>query len=408
MSQGKKKILWAGQQMPVLTALRERLVKNKILEGVRIAACLHVTAETANLVLALKAGGAKVALCASNPLSTQDDVAQSLRRDFKIEVFAKKGVDNKEYYQQVKKALSMSPYLTVDDGADLVTYLHTKSRRLLKGVWGGTEETTTGVMRLRAMAKADKLRYPLIAVNDALTKYLFDNRYGTGQSTIDGIIRATNILLAGKAVVVAGYGWCGRGVAMRARGLGARVVITEIDPVKSLEAVMDGFEVLTMRQAAPRGDIFVTTTGDIDVITKLHFPFMKDGVILANAGHFDVEINLVDLKRSSVEVNQIRDNLQEYKLKNGKRIYLLGEGRLVNLAAAEGHPPQVMDMSFAGQVLALEYLVKNHQQLKPGVYNLPAEIDEEIAELKLKLIGVDYDTLTPKQKKYLSNWQVGT
>lgn len=405
---GKQKILWAGKQMPVMTALTERFKKSQVFAGVRISACLHVTAETANLVLALKVGGAQVALAASNPLSTQDDVAQSLRRDFKMNVFAKRGVNNKEYYKQLKNAVAHGPQLTVDDGADLVTYLHTKAKKLLKDVWGGTEETTTGVIRLRSMAKAGKLRYPLIAVNDALTKHLFDNRYGTGQSTIDGILRATNVLLAGKVVVVAGYGWCGRGVAMRARGLGSRIVITEVDPIKALEALMDGFEVMTMVQAAWLGDIFVTTTGDIDVITKQHFALMKEGAILCNSGHFDVEINLADLKRLSTQVAEIRSNLQEYTLKNGKRIYLLAEGRLVNLAAAEGHPPTVMDMSFANQALALEYLVKNHKNLKPNVYTVPQEIDNEIAELKLKLTGVVYDKLTPKQKKYLASWQVGT
>lgn len=408
ISRGKQKILWAGKQMPVIAALTERFKKSQIFADVRISACLHVTAETANLMLVLKAGGAQVALAASNPLSTQDDVAQSLRRDFKINVFAKRGVDNKEYYKQLKSAVVHGPQLTVDDGADLVTYLHTKAKKLLKGVWGGTEETTTGVIRLRSMAKAGKLRYPLIAVNDALTKHLFDNRYGTGQSTIDGILRATNVLLAGKMVVVAGYGWCGRGVAMRARGLGSRVVITEVDATKALEALMDGFEVMTMAQAARLGDIFVTTTGDIDVITKQHFVLMKEGAILCNSGHFDVEINLADLKHLSVQVAEIRNNLQEYTLKNGKRIYLLAEGRLVNLAAAEGHPPTVMDMSFANQALALEYLVKNYKNLKPDVYTVPQEIDNEIAELKLKLTGVAYDKLTPKQKKYLANWKVGT
>ncbi len=401
MSQGKNKILWAAKQMPVLAALGERFKKSQIFSGVRISACLHVTAETANLILSFKKGGAQVSLAAFNPLSTQDDLSSSLRRDFKINVFGKRGVNNQEYYQQIESAVAFGPQLTIDDGADLVTYLHTKSKKLLKGVWGGTEETTTGVVRLRAMAKSGKLRYPLIAVNDALTKHLFDNRYGTGQSTIDGIIRATNIsniLLAGKILVVAGYGWCGRGVALRARGLGARVIITEVDPLKALEAIMDGFEVMPMKKAASLGDIFVTATGDIDVITKLHFPLMKGGAIICNTGHFDVEINLTDLGRLSTNITQIRSNLQKYKLKNHKSIYLLAEGRLVNLVAAEGHPAMVMDMSFANQALVLEYLVKNHQQLKPGVYTVPSEIDNAIAQLKLKLTGVKCDELTPKQK----------
>ncbi|MFA4937572.1 MAG: adenosylhomocysteinase [Patescibacteria group bacterium] len=405
---GARKINWVAKQMPVLEAIKSDFKKRQSFSNVKISACLHVTAETANLVLALKAGGAQVALCGSNPLSTQNDIVQSLKRDYKMAVFAKRGINNKEYYNNVRSCLVQSPQLTVDDGADLVTYVHTKNKRWLKKIWGGTEETTTGVSRLKIMAQAKKLSYPIIAVNSALTKHLFDNRYGTGQSTIDGIIRATNVLIAGKVVVVAGYGWCGRGVAMRARGLGARVVVTEVDPVKALEVIMDGFEILTMKRAAVLGDIFVTVTGDIDVITKEHLTLMKDGAIICNSGHFDVEINLADLKRLSVGVTDIRSNLQEYKLRTGKNLYLLAEGRLVNLAAAEGHPAAVMDMSFANQALALEYLVANKGKLENKVYSVPAEIDIKIAQLKLKALGLTIDSLSSRQKKYINSWQIGT
>ena len=404
---GKNRIVWAGQHMPVVAALTERFAKTQPFKDVRISACLHITAETANLAHALKAGGAQVALSASNPLSTQDDVVAALKR-LRIAVFAKRGVDNRTYYQHIKASLAHKPHLTVDDGADLVTYLHTKAKGMLKHVWGGTEETTTGVVRLKAMAKAGKLRYPLIAVNAALTKHLFDNRYGTGQSTLDGIIRATNVLIAGKVFVVAGYGWCGKGVAMRAKGLGARVMVTEVHPVRALEAVMDGFEVAPMSAAAKVGDIFVTTTGDTDVITVAHFKVMKSGAIVANSGHFDVEVDVKGLRKLAAEVHEVRANLVEYTLKNGKKIYLLAEGRLVNLGAAEGHPSSVMDLSFANQALALEYLVKHHTELKPKVYDVPEEIDKEIAHLKLKSLKVGIDTLTPKQRRYLAAWQAGT
>jgi len=407
MPKGDQRIAWAGQNMPVVRVIAERFQREQPFKGVRISACLHVTAETANLVLALKTGGAQIALSASNPLSTQDDVVAALKRQ-KFAVFAKRGVDTREYYRHIKASLEHKPQLTVDDGADLVTYLHTKGKRLLKGVWGGTEETTTGVIRLRAMAKAGKLKYPLIAVNSALTKHLFDNRYGTGQSTIDGIIRATNVLLASKILVVAGYGWCGRGVAMRARGLGARVVVCEVDHVKALEALMDGYEVMPMSRAARLGDLFVTTTGDIDVITAEHFKVMQDGAIVANSGHFDVEINVPQLKKLAKSVTEVREYMQEFVMKDGRRIYLLAEGRLVNLAAAEGHPASVMDMSFANQALALEYLVKSKGKLKPQVYDVPMEVDEQIAQLKLKALRVGIDTLTPKQRKYLGSWQAGT
>ncbi len=407
MPKGDQRIAWAGQNMPVVRVIAERFQREQPFKGVRISACLHVTAETANLVLALKTGGAQIALSASNPLSTQDDVVAALKRQ-KFAVFAKRGVDTREYYRHIKASLEHKPQLTVDDGADLVTSLHTKGKRLLKGVWGGTEETTTGVIRLRAMAKAGKLKYPLIAVNSALTKHLFDNRYGTGQSTIDGIIRATNVLLASKILVVAGYGWCGRGVAMRARGLGARVVVCEVDHVKALEALMDGYEVMPMSRAARLGDLFVTTTGDIDVITAEHFKVMQDGAIVANSGHFDVEINVPQLKKLAKSVTEVREYMQEFVMKDGRRIYLLAEGRLVNLAAAEGHPASVMDMSFANQALALEYLVKSKGKLKPQVYDVPMEVDEQIAQLKLKALRVGIDTLTPKQRKYLGSWQAGT
>ncbi|MBI5465833.1 MAG: adenosylhomocysteinase [Candidatus Kerfeldbacteria bacterium] len=408
MSKGKNKILWAARQMPVLAGIAERFVKVKPLLDVRISACLHVTSETANLALALKSGGASLRLCASNPLSTQDEVVQSLKRDYKIPVFARRGVTSKQYYQDIKQCLGPGPQLTVDDGADLVTYLHTKTKRLLKGVWGGTEETTTGVLRLQAMAKARQLRYPVMAVNSALTKHLFDNRYGTGQSTIDGILRATNILLAGKIIVVVGYGWCGRGVAARARGMGARVIVTEVNPIRVLEAQMDGYEVMPMLKAAKLGQVFITTTGNRDVITREHIKLMPEGAILANAGHFDVEVDVAGLKKMAKSVATVRPQVEEYELPDGRKIYLLAQGRLVNLAAAEGHPASVMDMSFANQALALEYLVQNHKVLKPAVYTVPPEIDLTIAELKLRALGVGYDTLTPKQRRYLEGWKFGT
>ncbi|MBI5733843.1 MAG: adenosylhomocysteinase, partial [Candidatus Kerfeldbacteria bacterium] len=376
---GKSRILWSASQMPVLGQIALEFARSRPFQNVKISVCLHVTAETANLVLALKQGGAQVSLSASNPLSTQAEVVQSLKKDFHVAVYAQRGVDNKQYYQQIRECLKLGPNLTVDDGADLVTYIHTKSKGLLKKVWGGTEETTTGVARLKIMAQKQQLKYPIIAVNSALTKHMFDNRYGTGQSTIDGILRATNILLAGKVVVVAGYGWCGRGVAARARGMGSRVIITEVNPVRALEALMDGYQVMTMLEAARQGEIFITTTGNTDIITKNHFKLMKSGVILANAGHFNDEINIKNLQNLSVSVKEVRDNMEEYILSGGKRVYLLGQGRLVNLAAAEGHPASVMDMSFANQALSLEYLVRHKSELKPAVYPVPEKIDLAIA-----------------------------
>lgn len=405
---GRLRIEWAEQEMPVLRSIKERFSKVKPLKGISIAACLHVTTETANLMETLKAGGAEIHLCASNPLSTQDDVAASLVKNSGIPVFAIKGEDRKTYYQHIKSALSIKPNITLDDGADLVSTLHMEETALLKNLIGGTEETTTGVIRLRAMAKDGALKYPIIAVNDAYTKYLFDNRYGTGQSTIDGIMRATNRLIAGSIFVVCGYGWCGRGVAMRAKGLGARVIITEVDPLKALEATMDGFEVMPIADAARIGDIFVTATGDINVISKDCFKLMKDGAILCNTGHFNVEIDIEALKKISRKKRLIRDYVEEFTLKSGRRLYLLGEGRLINLAAAEGHPSAVMDMSFANQALSVEYLVKNAKRLDKMVYRVPEEIDREIARLKLKALGIDIDRLTVEQKKYLKSWQMGT
>jgi adenosylhomocysteinase len=405
---GKLRIEWAAKDMPVLKLIKTRFEKRKPLKGFRIAACLHVTTETAVLMETLKAGGAEVSLCASNPLSTQDDVAASLAKHLKIPVFAIKGEDNNTYYKHIKSALNLKPNITMDDGADLVSTLHTKGRKLIKDVIGGTEETTTGVIRLRAMANKGILQYPIIAVNDAYTKYLFDNRYGTGQSTIDGILRATNRLMAGSVVVVSGYGWCGKGVAMRAKGMGARVIVTEVGPLRGLEATMDGFEVMPIKQAASIGDIFITVTGDISVINKAHFPLMKDGAILCNSGHFNVEIALNELKKITRKQRTIRDFVQEFTLKNGKRIYVLGEGRLVNLAAAEGHPPAVMDMSFANQALSAEYLAREGESLKKIVYSVPTKIDREIAALKLSSMGIRIDKLTTEQKKYLSSWEMGT
>ncbi len=405
---GKLRIEWAGRFMPVLKLIRERFAKEKPLKGVYLAACLHVTTETANLMLTLKAGGAKLRLCASNPLSTQDDVAASLVKDYGVEVFAIRGVNNTDYYKHINSALDIQPAITMDDGADLVSTLHSKRRKLLAGVKGGTEETTTGVIRLRAMAKDDALTYPVIAVNDSETKYLFDNRYGTGQSTLDGIIRATNFLIAGSTVVIAGYGWCGKGVAMRAKGLGAKVIVTEVNPVKALEAEMDGFRVMPMIKAAPLGDLFVTLTGDIDVINAKIFEHMKDGAVVCNSGHFDVEINKSDLAELTTKKREIRREVVEHTLSNGRKVYFLSEGRLINLSAAEGHPAMVMDMSFANQSLAAEYILKHGAELERKVYNLPTRLDQEIAVLKLCSMGVKIDKLTPRQKEYLASWQEGT
>jgi adenosylhomocysteinase len=405
---GKRKIEWANQQMPVLQLIRKRFIKEQPLKGVRLSACLHVTSETANLAITLRDGGAEVVLCASNPLSTQDEVAACLVKDYSIPTFAIKGEDNETYYAHLAAALDHKPQITMDDGADLVTQLLTKRKELVTGVIGGTEETTTGVIRLRAMAKDGTLKYPVISVNDALTKHMFDNRYGTGQSTIDGILRATNLLIAGMRVVVAGYGWCGRGVAMRAKGLGADVIVTEINPVRGLEAVMDGFRVMTMAEAAKIGEIFVTVTGDKSVLAHDHFERMKDGAVICNSGHFNVEIDIPALEKLSISKKPARPFVEEYAMKDGRRIYLLGEGRLINLSAAEGHPAAVMDMSFANQALAAEYLIKHHSELKPQVYAVPEPIDKEIARIKLESMGVTLDRLTPEQEKYLASWSEGT
>ncbi|MEW6214499.1 MAG: adenosylhomocysteinase [Nitrospirota bacterium] len=404
---GRLRIEWAAKEMPVLRSIAERFKREKPLKGFRVSACLHITTETANLMETLTAGGAEVSLCASNPLSTQDDVAASLIRFSKTPVFAIKGEDRRSYYRHINEVLSLKPHITMDDGADLVSTLH-KHRRGLKNLIGGTEETTTGVIRLRAMAENGVLRYPIIAVNDAYTKYLFDNRYGTGQSTIDGIMRATNRLIAGSNFVISGYGWCGKGIAMRAKGMGARVIITEINPLRALEATMDGFELMPIREASKIGDIFVTATGDINVISKDCFTLMKDGAILCNSGHFNVEISIDDLRKMSNNRRVIRDFVEEYTLKKNRRIYLLGEGRLINLAAAEGHPSAVMDMSFANQALCAEYIVKNYTRLGNKVYSVPEEIDREIARLKLKAMGIRIDTLSKEQKRYLKSWEMGT
>ncbi len=406
---GRYKIEWAGREMPVLHLIRERFSKERPLDGVRLSACLHITAETANLAHTLQLGGADLVLTASNPLSTQDDVAASLVTHFEIPVYAIKGEDDKTYYQHIEAALAHRPNITMDDGADLVSELHKGHTALLENVIGGTEETTTGVIRLRAMAREGALRFPVLAVNDSMTKHLFDNRYGTGQSTMDGIIRATNILIAGKTVVIAGYGWCSRGIAMRARGLGASVIITEVDPLKALEAVMDGYRVMPMMECAPLGDIFVTATGDINVIDAHHIEAMKDGAIVCNSGHFNVEINLKALQAMSTgKPELVRPFVEQFTLKNGKRIFLLGEGRLVNLAAAEGHPASVMDMSFANQALGAEYMFRNAGKLQNQVYTLPEEIDMQIARLKLEAMGISIDTLTSEQQAYLNQWQEGT
>ena len=405
---GKLRIEWANQSMPVLNLIKKRFEKEKPLKGVRLAACLHVTTETASLMQTLKAGGAEVVLCASNPLSTQDDVAASLVKHDRIPTFSIKGEDGKTYYKHIMAALDKKPMMTMDDGADLVSVLHTKRQNLLPGIIGGTEETTTGVIRLRSMANSGVLKYPIIAVNDAQTKHFFDNRYGTGQSTIDGVIRATNRLIAGSIFVIAGYGWCGRGLAMRAKGMGANVVVTEIDPLKAIEAIMDGYQVMTMAEAAKIGDIFVTVTGDIKVIRKEHFRVMKDGAIICNTGHFNVEIDLETLDTMKKKRRQIREFVEEFTMRDGRKINVLGEGRLINLAAAEGHPSSVMDMSFANQALSAEYMLKNSKKLKKQVYGVPEKIDKEIARLKLDAMGVKIDKLTPEQKKYLASWEMGT
>ena len=405
---GRRRIEWAEREMPVLRIIRERFAKERPLKGVRVSACLHVTAETANLMKTLQAGGADIVLTASNPLSTQDDVAASLVSHDEIPVFAIKGEENVVYYKHIEAALDHKPQITMDDGADLVSTMQKKRRELIAGMIGGTEETTTGVVRLRAMAADGELAFPVVAVNDAMTKHYFDNRYGTGQSTIDGIVRATNILLAGKTFVVAGYGWCGRGLASRARGMGANVVVTEVDPLPALEAVMDGFRVMSMVEAAKIGDIFVTVTGDLNVIDRSHLEAMKDGAILANSGHFNVEINIPAMEEMSVNKHLVRPFVEQYDLKDGRSIFLLGEGRLINLAAAEGHPASVMDMSFANQALSAEYMVKNGAKLEKKVYSVPEVIDREIARLKLLSMGVLIDTLTPEQVKYLNSWEEGT
>ena len=405
---GELRIEWANQSMPVLNRIKERFAKEKPLKGIRIGACLHVTTETASLMQTLKAGGAKVALCASNPLSTQDDVAASLVKKDKIASFAIKGENNKTYYQHINAVLDLEPHFTMDDGADLVSVLHSKRKALLKHIKGGTEETTTGVIRLKSMAAEGVLQYPIIAVNDAKTKHFFDNRYGTGQSTIDGIIRATNRMIAGSNFVVCGYGWCGRGVAMRARGMGARVIITEVDALTALEAVMDGLSVMPIREAAKIGDIFCTLTGNINVIRKEHFSAMKDGAIISNSGHFNVELDLDGLKTITKSKRTIRPFVEEYRLKNGKRINVLGEGRLINLASAEGHPSSVMDMSFANQALSVEHMVKSKKKLDNDVYPVPEAIDTAIAKEKLVAMGISIDKLTREQKKYLASWTIGT
>ncbi|MFA6078620.1 MAG: adenosylhomocysteinase [Candidatus Omnitrophota bacterium] len=405
---GKLRIEWANEYMGVLSLIRKHFKKERPLKGLKVSACLHVTTETANLMYTLKEGGADVTLCASNPLSTQDDVAASLVKDFGISTFAIKGEDNKTYYKHINAALDTEPNITMDDGADLVSTIQKAKRHLAKNMIGGTEETTTGVIRLKNLDRKGLLLYPIIAVNDADTKHLFDNRYGTGQSTIDGIVRATNVLLAGSSVVVSGYGWCGRGMAMRARGMGANVIVVEIDPLKALEAVMDGYRVMPIKEAAAIGDVFVTLTGNVNVIRREHFPLMKDGAIVANSGHFNVELDIEGLELISKKKRQVREFVDEYTLKGGKRINLLGEGRLINLAAAEGHPASVMDMSFANQALCCEYVAKNYKKLDKKVYKVPDFIDRNIAKLKLESLGVKIDTLTAEQKKYLESWEIGT
>jgi adenosylhomocysteinase len=405
---GRKRIEWANQSMPVLQSIRKEFIKKQPLKGMRVAACLHVTSETANLMITLRDGGAEIALCASNPLSTQDDVAAALAGHYGIATYAIKGEDNDSYYSHIIAAIDSRPNITMDDGCDLVHLLHTKRQDALDGIIAGTEETTTGVIRLRAMSKDGVLRYPIIAVNDALTKHMFDNRYGTGQSTIDGVIRCTNVLLAGSKFVVAGYGWCGRGLASRAKGMGADVIVTEIDPTRALEAVMDGFRVMSMAEAARIGDIFVTVTGNKSVLRQEHFESMKNGAIVANSGHFNVEIDIPALERISSSHRPTREFVEEYNLSDGRKIYLLGEGRLINLAAAEGHPASVMDMSFANQALAAEYLVANHAKLEKRVYAVPLDLDQRVAKLKLESMGVGIDRLTRDQEEYLAGWAEGT
>ena len=406
--QGKLKIEWAGQHMPVLNLIRDRFKREKPVKNITIGACLHVTSETANLMLTLKDGGAAVFLCGCNPLSTQDDVAASLYADYKVEVYAKRGEDKNTYYRHIEEVLDKRPRITLDDGGDLISILHTQRKKQLSEIIGSNEETTTGVIRLKAMERDNALRVPVMAVNYSLTKHMFDNRYGTGQSTIDGILRATNILLAGKKFVVCGYGWCGRGLAKRARGMGAQVTVTEVDPVKALEAVMDGFEVMTVNKASKSGDIFVTVTGDKNVITWENIRLMKNGAILANSGHFNIEIEVEKMKINSKKVRRLRPSVEEYTLKDGSKRYLLGEGRLVNLAAAEGHPAEVMDMSFANQALACEWLIKNKGKMENRIYQLPEKIDREIASLKLNAMGIKIDKLTAEQRDYLTSWSEGT
>jgi adenosylhomocysteinase len=405
---GKLRIEWAERDMPVLRLIRERFAAEKPLKGLRVSACLHVTTETANLMQTLKEGGANVCLCASNPLSTQDDVAASLVKNDKIPVFAIKGENNKTYYEHINAALDHHPRVTMDDGADLVSVLHSKRKQQAQEIYAGTEETTTGVIRLNSMAEKGVLLFPIIAVNNAMTKHFFDNRYGTGQSTLDGVLRATNLLLAGRQVVVGGYGWCGRGVASRARGMGSIVTVVEVDPLRALEAVMDGFNVSSMASAAVYGDLFLTVTGDIHVLRGEHFKKMKDGAILANSGHFNVEIDIPALRKLAVKTRTIRDNVEEFSMKDGRRIYLLADGRLVNLAAAEGHPASVMDMSFANQALCAEFVSQSHASLEKAVYDVPKQIDEDIAALKLASMGVEIETLTKEQQKYLCSWEMGT
>jgi len=408
-AEGSRRIQWADNDMPVLKRIRQRFTKERPLGKLRMSACLHVTAETANLMRTLKAGGADIVLCASNPLSTQDDVAAALVQEFGIPTYAIKGEDNKTYYKHIEAAIAHKPVITMDDGADLVSTIHSKFTELIPGVLGSMEETTTGLIRLRAMEKDGALKFPVIAVNDAATKHLFDNRYGTGQSTIDGIIRATDILIAGRVVVVAGYGWCGKGFAMRAKGMGANVIVTEVDPIRALEAAMDGFSVMPMAQAAKVGDIFCTVTGDVSVLRREHFKAMKDGAIVCNSGHFNVEINLEDLRKLATKVRKnVKAFVDQYVLPNGRSVYVLGEGRLVNLAAAHGHPPCVMDMSFATQALSSEYVVKNRGKLAAKVYDVPKETENWVARLKLETMGIGIDKLTPEQAKYLSSWQEGT
>jgi adenosylhomocysteinase len=406
--EGRRKIEWAERDMPVLRQIRERFAREKPLKGQRLAACLHVTSETANLARTLTDGGAEVALCASNPLSTQDDVAASLAVDYGVSVFARRGIDKDGYYDHINRALDVKPTITMDDGADLVSSLHSGRDDLLGGVIGGTEETTTGVIRLRAMAEKGVLRYPIIAVNDAQTKHLFDNRYGTGQSTIDGILRATNALLAGRRFVVVGYGWCGRGLATRAKGMGSDVIVAEVSPLRALEAVMDGFRVMPMAQAAREGDIFVTLTGNYHAVRDEHFRVMKDGAILANSGHFNVEIDLETLEKTAASTREARENVREYAMKDGRKIFVIAEGRLVNLSAAAGHPASVMDMSFANQALSAEHLTREAKRLERKVYVVPAPIDGEVARLKLASMGIAIDRLTPEQEKYLASWEMGT